>query len=530
MATGKYRSTFDVHLTQQGTYKIATVNNSVFATWEENGAAKNWRGTADAMAREVPADAKGLKTSRMSSRVEVFVTSGKPTKKALEPTGIGLEWPGYASERSGSRRSCHIPASPGRASPRANLEVTMIPGGIRYRDQLHDTKATTDKDGKVTFTPKEPGMYWLNATIGGGRPGPGAPGGESRELLGHRRGFALTAVETNTSVIVAIPPSAAAEELQPAGRQETERFLQGETMGTSWSARFFAPPECEDSKYRNAVERGLQTVVDQMSHWLPESDLSRFNRSRAGSWQALPLEFFRVLDFALTVAEQSSGAFDPTVGPLVEEWGFGPGRKELRPPSPEVLSALRRTNGWAYVEVDRANQRARHAGEPGLDLSAVAKGFAVDHIGRLLNRHGVASYLVEIGGELRASGLKQNGEPWWVAIEPPAPIRIALSGWSVATSGDYRRYFESDGRRWTHAIDPRTGYALGQDVAQVSVIHPDCMAADAYSTALMVLGAKQGLEFADRMGLAAVFVLRSENDFEVRCSEPFYEMTEGDCL
>lgn len=176
VATGKYRSTFDVHLTQPGTYKIANVNNSVFANWEENGTAKTWRGTPEAFAKEVPANAKGLQTSRMNSRVEVFVTSGKPTRKALEPTGIGLELAPVTHPNdlvAGEAATFQLLMD---GKPAANLEVTMIPGGIRYRDQLGDIKATTNAEGKVTFTPKEPGMYWLNATIGGGRPqgGPGA--------------------------------------------------------------------------------------------------------------------------------------------------------------------------------------------------------------------------------------------------------------------------------------------------------------------------------------------------------------------
>lgn len=177
-ATGKYRSTFDVHLTQPGTYKIATVNNSVFASWDENGTAKNWRGSADAFAKEVPANAKDLKTTRMNSRVEVFVTSGKPTVKALAATGAGLELVPvtHPNDLAAGEAATFQLVMDGK--PAADLDVTMIPGGIRYRDQLHEMKTKSGADGKFTFTPKEPGMYWLNATVGGGgRPGPGMPAG-----------------------------------------------------------------------------------------------------------------------------------------------------------------------------------------------------------------------------------------------------------------------------------------------------------------------------------------------------------------
>lgn len=179
-STGKYRSTFDVHLTQQGTYRIATVNNTVFATWRENGQPKTWRGSAEAFKTEVPVNAEGLQTSKMNSRVEVFVTSGKPTTRAIEPTGLGLELAPVTHPND------LVTGEPAKfqllhdGKPAAGLEVTIIPGGIRYRDQLHEKKVTTDADGKFTVKFDTPGMYWLNATVGaarGGGPGPGPSGG-----------------------------------------------------------------------------------------------------------------------------------------------------------------------------------------------------------------------------------------------------------------------------------------------------------------------------------------------------------------
>lgn len=204
MSTGKYRSTFDVHLTQPGTYKIANVSNSVFASWDENGTAKNWRGSSEAFAKEVPADAKGLQASRMSNRVEIFVTSGKPTVKALEATGAGLEMVPVTHPNDLAAGEAATFKFLMEGKPVANLEVTMIPGGIRYRDQLQDAKATTDAEGKVTFTPRNPGMYWLNATVGGGRgpggpggpggaaPGGAQPGGQVRMPAGNRANYAAT--------------------------------------------------------------------------------------------------------------------------------------------------------------------------------------------------------------------------------------------------------------------------------------------------------------------------------------------------
>ncbi|MDX1983283.1 MAG: DUF4198 domain-containing protein [Bryobacteraceae bacterium] len=175
-ATGKYRSTFDVHLTQPGTYRIAQVNDTIFATWTENGERKNWRGSAAEFAKVVPANAEGMKKSRMSNRVEVFVTAGKPTKRALEPSGVGLELAPVTHPNdlvTGEAATFQLLMN---GKPAAGMEITLIPGGIRYRDELHEMKCKTEQDGKFTFTFEDPGMYWLNATSGGG-PRMGGPGG-----------------------------------------------------------------------------------------------------------------------------------------------------------------------------------------------------------------------------------------------------------------------------------------------------------------------------------------------------------------
>lgn len=177
MATGRYRTTFDVRLAQKGTYRIANVSKMAFATWTENGQQKSWRGAPDAMAKEVPAGAEGLKVSRMSNRVELFVTSGKPDRKALEPTGFGLELIPVTHPNdlvTGEKASFRFVDN---GKPAAGLEVTIIPGGIRYRDQLKEQKIKTDAEGKFSVELAEPGMYWINASTGAGGRGPGGPGG-----------------------------------------------------------------------------------------------------------------------------------------------------------------------------------------------------------------------------------------------------------------------------------------------------------------------------------------------------------------
>jgi len=348
--------------------------------------------------------------------------------------------------------------------------------------------------------------------------------------------YAAVSVDRGHSIIVAIPPCDRSAAIQPPAKGATRRMLHGDTIGTTWSAQFFAGAARTDTELFDAIQRELASVDRQMSHWRPDSNLSRFNEAAAGEWVILPEEFFAVLEFAMGVALESGGAYDPTVGPLVDEWGFGPGLKPRGPPGPAALDRQRRRCGWTRVELDPKGRRARHQGELGLDLSAVAKGFAVDQLARALERSGVTSYLVEIGGEFRAGGVTTGRQPWWVGVEVPlegsdpvgdgVEIRVALSGWSMATSGDYRRYFERGSRRWAHTIDPWTGEPACHGLASVSVVHGDCMAADAYSTALMVLGPESGLEFVDRHGLAAVFIVRIEGRLEVLGSERFRRMTE----
>jgi len=309
--------------------------------------------------------------------------------------------------------------------------------------------------------------------------------------------------------------------------------LDGLTMGTSWSVRLVADPRLDLPRLRLGVQRELDAIVAQMSHWEPESDLGRFNRAEAGSWQPLPEAFFEVLSYALEVAEASGGAYDPGAGALVNLWGFGPERRHDQPgfttPGAAAIAAL---VGRTGIKLDRDRRRARQPGGVQLDLSAVAKGYGVDQVARHLERQGLRHYLVEVGGELRGAGVKPDGQPWWVALEQPPsmhdtasdPLLLALHGLAVATSGDYRRYVDLDGQRHSHTLDPRNGYPVRNGVASVSVIHPECMAADALSTALTVLGADQGLRFAEERGLAARWLIRDGDALIERMSAAFLEM------
>lgn len=326
---------------------------------------------------------------------------------------------------------------------------------------------------------------------------------------------------------ILIPALTALPERPRGGRVQS---LEGQSMGTGWSVRWVgdAGPEA----LRAAIQERLDLVTAQMSGWERDSDLSRFNRAPAGTWQELPREFMTVLDCALAVAAESGGAFDPGIGRLVELWGFGP-QPAPQDGLPEAgrLEAARADSGWARLRLDPACRRALQPGGLSLDLSGIAKGYAVDLVAERLAAAGIGAFLVEIGGELRGQGVKPDGTPWWVALERPPgeavrtdDILVALHGLAVATSGDYRRCFHHAGRRYGHTLDPRTGWPVEDRLASVSVLHPSCMRADALATALCVLGPEAGLEHARRHGIAALFLTRGSEGLREHMSPAFATM------
>ncbi|WP_083942946.1 FAD:protein FMN transferase [Sphingomonas soli] len=278
-------------------------------------------------------------------------------------------------------------------------------------------------------------------------------------------------------------------------------------MGTTWSARIAggAPGLAA------AVQEALDGVVAQMSHWEAGSNLGRFNASDPGRWQPLPPAFETVLRAALDVASASGGAFDPAMGALADLWGFGPAGPRPFPDDAAVGAALA-VSGARHIEQD--GRRARRLAPAALDFSGIAKGYGVDAVAERLLGLGQRDFLIEVGGELRGEGIKPDGQPWWVDLEPVpgavlAPMRVALHGLSIATSGDYRRAFVHAGKSYAHTLDPRTGRPLDNGVASVTVLHPHCMLADAWATALTVLG-PAGMALAESQRLAAHMVVRTE--------------------
>lgn len=307
--------------------------------------------------------------------------------------------------------------------------------------------------------------------------------------------------------------------LPPAGAAIAS--LRGQTMGTYWTVSMTGSDMPPLLDLRRGIIAILDEIIASMSHWDPASRLSAYNAASPGSWVDADADLIQVLNYALSVAAESDGAYDPTIGALVDLWGFGPaGGRDDAPSDAEIVSA-RAQAGWQRVRVDAVAGRIFQPGGIRLDLSSVAKGFAVDQVSHYLTAQGVTSHLVDIGGELRGWGIKSDAQPWWVMLEQPlgrsgqpggTPTRIALHGLSVATSGDSRRFLTAaNGTHLSHSLDPRTGYPVPDRLAAVTVLHQDAMVADALATALTVMGYEVGLDWAAARNIAALFALRDRD-------------------
>jgi len=306
--------------------------------------------------------------------------------------------------------------------------------------------------------------------------------------------------------------------------------LAGATMGTSYSVIVDAGlSTTERERVRDGVEQRLDELNRMMSTYDAASELSRFNHRASTEPVVASAELVEVLDIALDVSERSGGALDVTVGPLVEAWGFGPASRIDDPlgptPTEADLERLRRHVGFEKIEVDpTAGTIAKTDRETTVDVSAIAKGYAAESVASLLRDLGYDRVLVEVGGELAASGARRSGEPWTVGIESPdvgVPGiwgTVALADEGIATSGDYRDYYERDGVRYAHIIDPRTGRPITSRGAAVAVVHQSAAMADAWATALTVLGPRQGYDVAVREGLAALFLQTLDGEVRARAT------------
>lgn len=306
--------------------------------------------------------------------------------------------------------------------------------------------------------------------------------------------------------------------------QTQQADIVGNTMGTTYSIKIIST-DIDQANLTAEVETRLRDINGLMSTYMPDSELSRFNQSPANEWFNVSPEIIEVLAMAADIYRLSEGSFDVTVGPLVNLWGFGPNPGPDQVPAAKQINEILETIGFEHLQV-RADALRKNV-DLYVDLSAIAKGYAVDQLASLLDNHGIQRYLVEIGGELRGKGVNAQDQPWRVAVELPEsnqriPYRIIeLVDMGMATSGDYRNYFEQGGVRYSHTIDPATGYPIRHNLASVTVLAPSTAMADGLATAIDVMGADRGLALAEAQGLAVFVILKRGDGFEAQYSTAF---------
>lgn len=292
--------------------------------------------------------------------------------------------------------------------------------------------------------------------------------------------------------------------------------LQGSTMGTYFT---IVHDDCAVSL--STVETQLKSLNQALSTYQADSEISRFNTASANTEVDMSTHFAVPLLAARQVWRESGGAFDPTVGPLVDLWGFGPGSGR-KAPSQAQIDAIQPVLGMDLLTVQDRRLRKSLSGQR-LDLSAIAKGYAVDQLAQRLTESGCRNFMVDIGGEMSLSGVNAQGQPWRVGVEKPDPgslgtvqLVLELQDISVATSGDYRNFRVVDGRRVDHVMDPRTGAPADNQVVSATVVHDEAMFADAYATTAMVLGVAEALALAEQTGFALFLMTRSTDDDQVK--------------
>ncbi|MBT8077913.1 MAG: FAD:protein FMN transferase [Gammaproteobacteria bacterium] len=316
-------------------------------------------------------------------------------------------------------------------------------------------------------------------------------------------------------------------------RQLPELELTGATMGTSYSVKLAGVTENANTA---DLHREIQSIVDglqqSMSTYIEESEVSRFNASRSMEWFTVSADLCGVVAEAQTISEFTGGAFDITVGPLVNLWGFGPDGSVAAPVDDADVAEKLMTVGHSHLRADCTRPALKKSNpELYIDLSAYAKGYAVDRVFSHVAESGFDNFLVEIGGELRSYGRNARNRPWSIAIENPDPASrsvhsiVKLSNKAFATSGDYRNSFEFEGVRYSHTINPRTGKPVTHSAASVTVVADSAAYADAVATALLVMGPDAGLGFAERHDIAAMFLVRTSDALEQRASRAFAAFT-----
>lgn len=317
--------------------------------------------------------------------------------------------------------------------------------------------------------------------------------------------------------------------------QPTDEIIRisGPTMGTSYHILWVGQDSAVAADIQARVDRRLVEINRSMSTYDPDSELSKLNQGRlpaAGDgWIVVSADLFEVIRDAVDIYHKSEGLFDVTVGPLVNLWGFGPTPAINKAPGTDTIARTLAQTGADAIELNPAISALRLKKPLYIDLSAIAKGWAVDELAGLLRTQGITRFMVEVGGEVRTSGRKPNGEHWRIAIERPgttldarsAELVIEPGESAVATSGDYRNYFEENGVRYSHTINPFTGRPIVHRLASVTVIHDACGLADAWATALNVAGPERGMQLAEQQNLAVFMIVRDDQGFHELASSRF---------
>jgi thiamine biosynthesis lipoprotein len=308
--------------------------------------------------------------------------------------------------------------------------------------------------------------------------------------------------------------------------------FSGRTMGTHYHITVVGPAGDDFTLNVDALQAGVDEQLDYinqlMSTYINDSELMQFNRTPVGQWVDLSEPLMAVLTISEEISQRSEGAFDVSVGPLVNLWGFGPNMQPERVPSDAALAAARARTGYRFLQLDVT--RARRKADIAVDLSAVAKGYGVDWIANFLIDRGFNDFMIEIGGEVRVVGHSPRNTPWRIAVEQPSLLaggaRLALSidNHAVATSGDYRNFFEIDGVRYSHTIDPKTGQPITHNLASVTVVAETAARADAWATALNVLGPERGMALANAQQLAVYMIVKEKGGFVDRQSVTFSQL------
>lgn len=307
-------------------------------------------------------------------------------------------------------------------------------------------------------------------------------------------------------------------------------LFQGKTMGTSYHVAIIHSNDSlfDEELLQNNIDDLLKNLNQQVSTYIPNSEISQFNKVHNTNWIKVNSEFFEIIKAAQNVSEKSTGSFDISISPLVDLWGFG-AKGHDKSPSDGQIQTVMKTIGYQQLEFNSEKLSIRKLQtDLQIDLSAIAKGFAVDKVSQLLVNKGFSNHLVEIGGELRVSGTNQSNKKWRIAVEQPdltttiAQHGLEITNRAVATSGDYRNYFVEKGVRRSHIIDPKTGYPIIHNLASVTVLDDSTMMADAYATAILVMGEKKGKVFAEENNLDVLMIIRNQNKFEFWSSSKLF--------